>query len=115
MKGEQLARALGVFSIGLGLAELVAPARTGRYLGMHRTGLIRACGGREIAAGASILAQPRQARWLWSRVGGDMLDLGALVWTLTKRNSKRRNVGLALGAVAAVTAIDVLCARQLES
>ncbi|HET7369455.1 MAG TPA: hypothetical protein VFK45_01300 [Gammaproteobacteria bacterium] len=114
MNGEKLARMLGVFSIGLGLMELLSPKRTGRYLGLNRPGLIRAYGGREIAAGASILAQPGQSRWLWTRVGGDLLDLGTLVWALTGRHSRPRNVGLALGAVAAVTALDVLCARQLE-
>ena len=53
-----LAQGLGWFSIGLGVAELVAPAHLARFLGMEeRTELIRAYGAREIATGIGILAQ----------------------------------------------------------
>ena len=62
-----LARGLGWFSIGLGLAELLAPAQGRRFLGMEEhTGLIRAYGAREIATGIGILTQD-----------ADPLDLGA--------------------------------------
>jgi threonine dehydrogenase-like Zn-dependent dehydrogenase len=53
-----LAEGLGWFSVGLGLAELVAPERLARFLGMdEHAGLIRAYGVRELATGAGILFQ----------------------------------------------------------
>ena len=52
MNEMRVARGLGWFSIGLGLAEIVAGREIGRTLGMeHRDWLIRAYGVREIASG----------------------------------------------------------------
>ncbi|MBV9236210.1 MAG: hypothetical protein JOZ94_10300, partial [Xanthobacteraceae bacterium] len=49
---DKLARALGWFSIGLGLAELIAPNSITRALGLRgKEGLVRSYGAREIAAG----------------------------------------------------------------
>lgn len=54
---DALARGLGVFSIALGLYEVMAPRSLARALGMPRnTGLIQAYGVREIATGIGILA-----------------------------------------------------------
>ena len=51
-KPDSLARALGWFSLGLGLAELLAAPRITRSLGLRgKERLIRAYGVREIAAG----------------------------------------------------------------
>ena len=50
MSGEQLARGLGWFSIGLGLTEIAAAPILARTLGLvGKEGLIRAYGLREIA------------------------------------------------------------------
>ncbi|MGN6642365.1 MAG: hypothetical protein ACTHKU_05125, partial [Verrucomicrobiota bacterium] len=49
---ESLARGLGWFSIGLGLAGLLAPRRLGRTAGVgEHPGLIRLIGLRELASG----------------------------------------------------------------
>jgi hypothetical protein len=116
--GNQTARALaqglGWFSVGLGLAELLAPRSLGRFLGMEEhTALIRAYGARELAAGVGILAQADPTVWMWGRVGGDALDLGTLAFGLRRDNPQRENVGLAIVAVAGVTALDLLCATAL--
>ena len=67
-----LARGLGWFSIGLGVAELVAPGQLARFLGMEeRTELIRAYGAREIMTGIGILSQEDPTPWIWGRVAGD--------------------------------------------
>jgi hypothetical protein len=109
-----LAQGLGWFSIGLGVAELVAPGNLARFLGMEeRAELIRAYGVREIVTGVGILSQEDPMPWMWGRVGGDALDLGTLATGLGRDNPQRGNVGLALAAVTGVTALDVLCARAL--
>jgi hypothetical protein len=111
---HRLAQGLGWFSIGLGLTELLAPRAVGRFLGMEeRTELLRAYGAREIVAGVGILAQEDPTPWIWGRVGGDVLDLGTLALGLGRSNPQRGNVAIAVGAVAGVTALDVLCARSL--
>jgi hypothetical protein len=115
MNEVKVARGLGWFSIGLGLTEVLAARSLGKLLGMEtRTGLLRVFGLREIATGVGILSQHRPAPWLWARVGGDVLDLVALGSALTADESKKGNVGMAIGSVAAVTALDVMCGRQLS-
>ena len=109
-----LAQGLGWFSIGLGVAELVAPGNLARFLGMEgRDELIRSYGVREIVTGVGILSQDDPTPWLWGRVGGDALDLGTLAIGLGRDNPQRMKVGLAIAAVAGVTALDVYCARAL--
>jgi hypothetical protein len=113
--GQTLANLLGWFSIGLGAAELLAPDRLERWLGVEgRETLIQAYGLREIGTGIGILTNRRPAEWVWGRVAGDALDLGTLGTALSPENPRRRNVLLAMAAVAGVTALDVICARQLS-
>src|ERR1041385_2240296 len=66
---EQVATGLGWFSIGLGLAEFLAPGTMARVVGAkERHGaLMRVLGLREIAAGVMILSGARAAG-CWSRV-----------------------------------------------
>jgi uncharacterized membrane protein len=115
---EPIAVALGWFSIALGVAELAAPSRMARMIGAPDTDAtrktLRAFGAREIAAGVSILAQPDRARWLWSRVGGDALDLAWLGKTMASSDADRERLGMATAAVAGVTALDVVAARQMS-
>jgi hypothetical protein len=111
---QALAQALGWFSIGLGAAELVAPQHLARLLGMEgQDDLIRTYGAREIVTGVGILSQDDPTPWMWARVGGDALDLGTLAMRLGPDNPQRTNVGLAMAAVAGVTALDVYCAQAL--
>lgn len=108
-----LARALGVFSIGLGLAELLAPRRVAKLIGTPReTNLLRLLGLREIASGVGILWQRRPAGALWSRVGGDVIDLGLLGAALASLKTERGRVAAATGAVAGVAALDVYCSLR---
>ena len=111
---QDLAQGLGWFSIGLGVAELVAPQHLARLLGMEgRDDLIRTYGVRELVTGVGILSQDDPTPWMWARVGGDALDLGTLAMGLGRDNPQRANVGLAMAVVAGVTALDVYCARAL--
>ena len=114
VSADALARGLGWFSIGLGVAELLAPRQLTRMLGMQGgEALVQGFGAREIATGVAILSSQQPAPWVWARVGGDVVDLATLASGLDEGNPKRGNVGLALAAVAAVTAVDVLCASAL--
>jgi hypothetical protein len=110
-----LARGLGWFSIGLGLAEVLAPRRLARALGMDgHENLVRTYGLREITTGIGILAAPDPKPWIWGRVGGDALDLATLAGALGPDNRRQENVGIALAAVAGVTALDLYCAQALS-
>jgi hypothetical protein len=120
MNEQKLARGLGLFSVGLGLTELFGARRLGRALGLEgREGLIRAFGVREIITGIGILASPfdhkNTGRWIWGRVAGDVLDLIVLGSRLGANNPKRGGAAFATANVAAVSALDVLCGRQLTA
>jgi uncharacterized membrane protein len=118
-RGEQLAVGLGWFSIGLGLAELAAPDAVARFIGLRddatTTSVLRAYGGREIGNGLAILMQPDNPTWLWSRVGGDVLDLASLASAARGDYADQRRVAAASAAVLGVTALDMICAQQLSA
>ena len=105
------ARGLGWFSIGLGAAELLAPSELARLIGLRdssRTrGILRALGAREVAAGVGLLLPKRPGRYLWSRVAGDIVDLALLGGAMAfDRRTDSDRAGIALAAVAGVTALD---------
>jgi uncharacterized membrane protein len=114
---ERLARGLGWFSIGLGLAEIAIPGTLAQLIGVRRNGntqsALQAYGVREIANGMAILQSSQDPTWLWTRVGGDALDIATLAAALNDRRSDRQRVLTAIGAVAGITAADIYCARQL--
>ena len=113
---EQLALGLGWFSIGLGLAEVLAPRTLARRIGMPDASeaTLRAFGMREIGNGVALLSQPDRAAWLWTRTGGDALDISYLLSAFNSDQSDGRRVGAAIAAVLGVTALDVIGAMQLS-
>jgi len=105
-----LATFLGLFSIGLGLAELCMTRTMERTTGVRSPGLLRGYGVREIVSGAGILTADRPAFWLWSRVAGDVIDLATLGAAYANANGDDRTRALAsAAAVAGVAALDVMC------
>jgi hypothetical protein len=80
-----------------------------------REPLLQLYGVREIATGVAILLARDPKPWITARVAGDALDLATLAPALDRRNPERGRVGLALGMVAGVTAIDVACAQALRA
>lgn len=115
---EKLARGLGWFSIGLGLAEVLAPGGIAKITGVSKknTGLIRLFGLREIASGIGIFSQGRRpTEAVWSRVVGDALDLACLGAAFASPKNNKGKLAFATANVLAVTALDVLCAQQLSS
>ena len=109
---------LGWFSIGLGLAEVLAPQAVARWIGLdedeHKI-LLRAYGVRELAAGIGILTRPKPTYWMWNRVLGDAVDLGSLRKAMETRGNDRRRLKLAALAVAGVTALDLVSSMRLTS
>jgi len=107
---------LGWFSVGLGLAQLLAPRKMARLIGASdgpgTRRLIRALGVRELTAGVGLLSRRRPARWLWARLAGDLMDLGLLGNLLRSRRARRLRIGGALAAVAGVTVVDAWLGRQ---
>lgn len=112
---DTLARALGWFSIALGVTELVAAGRLSRALGLEgRSGLIRAFGAREIGAGVMTLSTERKLG-MQSRVVGDAMDLLALGTGLDAPESRqRKNALISLLLVGGITALDFFVARALS-
>jgi uncharacterized membrane protein len=114
-RNQQLAKALGWVSIGIGVAQLLAPRAISRAIGVaDRPMLMRAIAMREIAAGVGILGQRRPTPWLWSRVAGDAMDL-TLLGIAARRSStgsERSRVGAASAAVAGLTVLDVLSSMR---
>lgn len=114
----KLARGLGWFSIGLGLAEVLTPRGVAKIAGMpgRNTGLIRLFGLREIASGVAILASGgKSAGAVWSRVVGDALDIAVLGASFASPEVDKARLAFATANVLGVTALDVMCAQQLTA
>jgi uncharacterized membrane protein len=111
---ESLALALGWFSIGLGVAQLVAPRALGRAIGVgEHPNLMRTLGARELAAGIGILSRRERAGWMKARVAGDAIDLGLLALALRGTDGRQPlKVAAAAAAVVGVAALDMLSSRQ---
>ncbi|VBA61961.1 SRPBCC family protein [Mycobacterium attenuatum] len=95
-----LARGLAGASLGLGLAEVLAPGKVAKLAGVGDTdrsrSVIRAMGIRECGhAAALLLGSPKL---VWTRVAGDALDIALLGAGVLGRGRE----GRARGAVAAV-------------
>jgi hypothetical protein len=109
---RSVAVSLGVFSLALGFAEVVAPRALARALGRKGSeGWIRACGVREIATGIGILASRDAAPWLWGRVAGDAVDLATLGAGF--RGGNKGALAFAAASVAGVTMADAATAQVL--
>lgn len=105
-----LGRGLGAFSVGLGLAELAAPARVANAIGLADRGpvsiILRAFGVREILTGLGLFAKPQGAMGPWARVAGDVIDLAFLGWMLRSFSHRPSRTLGAIAAVAGVAALD---------
>jgi uncharacterized membrane protein len=116
-KAERRARGLGWFSIGLGLAQIGAPRTIARLIGVNDDEETRntmfAIGLREITSGMGLLSRPRPAGWVWSRVGGDLMDLALLGKALSSEENDKGRVAAATAAVLGVTVLDFLTSQQL--
>ena len=89
-RSEALACALGFFSIGLGIAELVAPRLIANRAGARVSpNMMRLYGMREVATGVGLLMAWKRGPWLWGRVAGDALDFATVAATADTRKPYR--------------------------
>ena len=111
----RFAQGLGIFSIVLGLIELISGRWLGRSLGLDgKEHIVRFYGGREILTGIAILASKDPTPWVWGRVAGDALDIGTLAYGYTRDPDDVPGITTALVAVAGATAADIYCAAKLS-
>jgi hypothetical protein len=113
-----LALALGVFSVGIGLIELLAPKKLAQWVGVddeRYSGLIQGMGIREIVNGVGLLAHPGHANaWLWTRVAGDLLDMGLLGAAWSSQGAKKGRLCAAISSVVGVAAADVVATQSFS-
>lgn len=114
---RQLVTALGWFSVGLGLVQLLAPRRMSRAIGVaDYPAMMRMIGVRELVIGAGILTQPKQGPWLRARVAGDIKDLAMLGIAASTPRNRRSRVLTAASMVAGIAALDLIAsARQSDA
>jgi hypothetical protein len=116
MDYKKVGLGLGFFSIGLGLVEVAAPGRLGRWLGVNgetAKTIMALFGARELLAGGMLMRGPAVSTNVWNRVVGDGMDLAALGLAFGKSGRKTAVAG-ALGFVAGATLLDAVTARGLD-
>jgi uncharacterized membrane protein len=114
---EGLAKFLGWFSIGLGLAQVLMPHRMVKLIGLRNTWrrnlIMQAIGIREVTTGIGALTQFRPLPWIRGRLGGDAMDIALLARAMQAPDAKRERTGIALAAVLGVTTLDVMSNERL--
>lgn len=113
----QLSMMIGFTAIGLGVWGALFPKSVKRTLGIPApaAAVVGLFGARELWSGFKLAEDPTRVGVLWARVGADVFDIAALTALSTARNPKRANVRVALGAVFAITALDVLTAVRMSA
>ncbi|MFZ5896302.1 MAG: SRPBCC family protein [Myxococcota bacterium] len=113
------AAGLGWFSVGLGLAELVAPSAVSSLIGARSDAKSRATlrmmGLRELTNGVLILTQRKSAPWIWSRVAGDVVDLAMLGKAALRPGAAQTRLLATTAAVVGVTVLDAMAAWDFGS
>ncbi len=114
-RDRELTRVLGWFSIGLGLAELLAPRAVAHTIGVgHHPVLMRMSGLRGIASGMSLLAQRQTGRRSWLRVAGEVMDLALLGAAAASPRADRGRIAAAGAALAGLVALDLRAIRRVR-
>ncbi|WP_116807403.1 SRPBCC family protein [Steroidobacter cummioxidans] len=107
-----LDRPLGWFSVGLGMAEILAPKTLGRVIGVgEQSTVLRMCGVREVVSGVGLLSGRAPATFAMSRVVGDVMDLALLGASLRSPDANPTRVAATATAVAGVTALDLYASK----
>jgi hypothetical protein len=113
----QLSMMIGVTAVGLGVWGTLFPKSVKRTLGVPgpAAAIVGLFGARELWSGFSLAGDPTRIGVLWTRVGADVFDIAALTTLSGPGNPKGANARVALGAVFAITALDVLTAVRMSA
>jgi uncharacterized membrane protein len=71
-------------------------------------------GAREIASGLTILTQQRPVEGVWTRLGGDVMDLAMLGAAMTSPRSKRGRLVAASAVVAGMAVCDLIGTQKVS-
>lgn len=116
LEDRQLSQLLGWLSVGVGLAELLAPRALGRAIGIGDYPLVvRLLGVRELTSGIGMLSERASGTWAWSRVAGDAMDFALLGAASRVAGADRRRIAMAASGVLGVAALDVYAAQRLTA
>jgi len=116
---HRLARALGLLSVGLGIAALAAPRAFAATIGVkpneRRERIARAFGARELVQSAGLLTRQRPTGFVWSRVVGDLVDLTLLGRAFTAKDVDRDRLRRTFNAVLGTTGVDLYTAVRMTA
>lgn len=116
---ERRAVGLGWFSVGLGLAQLLAPRQVARLIGADgddsntRT-VLMGVGVRELTCGIGLLSKSRPAAWAWARFAGDVMDLALLGYVWQQNGVSREKMLGVGGTVLGAALADAQTAMELQ-
>jgi uncharacterized membrane protein len=113
---RRLGQLLGLLSVGIGLAEVLAPRAVGRAAGVgDHPGIIRMLGMRGIVTGLGMLSERAPGNWAWARIAGDAMDLALLGAAASSPDADPRRVAAAAAGVLGVAALDAYAGQRLTS
>jgi hypothetical protein len=116
---RKLAKGMGLFSFGLGVAQLAAPDRVNKLIGVKDTpkarAIQRAVAIQELSAAQGIFAFSPPTPVLWSRVAGDVAHLGLLAKALDGKRNDKTKLARTIGAVAGIALVDALVSARYQS
>src|SRR3954469_4812833 len=116
---RKLAKFLGLFSFGLGAAQLAAPERINDLIGVKDTpktrAIMRGVGVQELSAAQGAFAFSPPTPVLWARVVGDIAHLGLLAKAYGNKRNDQGRLRSTVGAVAAIGLIDAIVAARYQS
>jgi hypothetical protein len=104
------AKLMGLFSYGLGTAQVLRPGSVNRIMGVPdynpNHALQRLIGIREIVTGTGVLFGGRTSTWMWARVGGDIMDIMVIGGTLAGDLGTKKKLVPTLAILTAIAVID---------
>ncbi len=115
MNEHDLARGVGLVSLGVGLALVTAPARTVKSFGMgERKELGRFLGVRDLILAAGLLCGENPTPWLRARAVSDAADAALLAGGAASGAFPRGRAMFGFAVAAGFSAFGFTLARRLE-
>ncbi len=112
---DKLGKGLGWLGLAAGAAQLFAARRIAESLGLEgKQGLLRLFGARDVGVAMMTLSPDRRIG-LWSRVGGDIMNVMLAATAIGATHPRqRRNAQYVLAATVGIALLDVIAARAVS-